>query len=83
MVLLARFFVLTLLNCFLRVRLPPLFAAVFKFFLSLSTSAISGAGYFEESAPTCFAAGTTDFRENGIAVLLITCSSTPNPRPRC
>ena len=42
MTLLAVLFLLPLPNCFLRVCPPTLFAAVLKFFLSLTTSAISG-----------------------------------------
>ena len=70
-------------NCFLKVCLPTLFAAVLKFFLPLRTSAISGTENLNKSAPTRFAAGTIDLRKNGIAVLPITCASAPNPRPRC
>ena len=70
-------------NCFLRVCLPTLFAAVLIFFLPLTTSANSGTGNSNKSAPTRFAAGTINLRKNGIAVLPITCASAPNPRPRC
>ena len=70
-------------NCFLRVCLPRLFAAVLIFFLPLTTSAISGAANSNKSAPTRFVAGTIYLRKNGIAVLPITCASAPNPRPRC
>ena len=70
-------------NCFLRVYLPTLFAAVLKFFLPLTTSAISGTANSNKSAPTRFAAGTIYLRKNGIAVLPITCANAPNPRPRC
>ena len=70
-------------NCFLRVCLPTLFAAVSKFFLPLRTSAISGTAISNKSAPTRFAAGTIYLRKNGIAVLPITFASAPNPRPRC
>ena len=83
MTLFAVFFLPPLLNCFLRVALPTLFAAVLKFFLPLTTSAISGAANSNKSAPTCFAAGTIYLRKNGNAVLPITCASAPNPRPRC
>ena len=70
-------------NCFLKVCLPTLFAAVLIFFLPLTTSAISGTANSNKSPPTRFAAGTTYLRKNGIAVLPITCASAPNPRPRC
>ena len=70
-------------NCFLRVCLPTLFAAVLKFFLPLTTSATSDTANSNKSAPTRFAAGTINLRKNGIAVLPITCASALNPRPRC
>ena len=69
-------------NCLLRVCLPTLFAAVLKFFLPLTTSAISGTANSNKSAPTRFAAGKIYLRKNGIAVLPKTCASEPNPRPR-
>ena len=69
-------------NCFLRVCFPTLFAALLKFFLPLTTSAISGTANSNKSAPTRFAAGTIYLRKNGIAVLPITCGRAPNPRPR-
>ena len=70
-------------NCFLKVCLPTLFAAVLIFFLPLTTSAISGTANSNKSAPTRFAAGTICLRKNGNAVLPITCATAPNPRPRC
>ena len=70
-------------NCILSVCLPTLFAAVLKFFLPLTTSAISGTVNSNKSTPTRFAAGTTYLRKNGIAVLPITYARAPNPRPRC
>ena len=72
-------------NCFLRVCLPTLFAAVLKFFLPLTTSAIFGSANSNnnKSAPTRFAAGTIFLHKNGIAGLPITCASATNPRPRC
>ena len=76
-------FLLRLHNCFPRVCLPTLFAAVLKFFLPLPTSAFSGTANSNVSAPTRFAAGTTYLRKNGIAVLPIICGSAPNSRPRC
>ena len=76
-------FLLPLPNRFLRACLPTLFAAVFKFFLPLTTSANSGTLNYNKSAPMGFAAGTIHLRKNGIAVLPITCASTPNPRPFC
>ena len=75
-------FLLPLPNCFIRVCLPTLFAAVLKFFLPLTTSAISGTANSNKSAPTRFAAGALYLTKNGIAVLPITCASVSNPRPR-
>ena len=66
-------------NGFLRVCLPTLLAAVLKFFLPLTTSAIPRTANFNQSAPTRFAAGTMYLRKNGIAVVPITCASAPNP----
>ena len=83
MILLAVLFLLPLPNCFLKVCLPTLFAAVLKFFLPPTTTAISGTAISNKSAPTRFAAGTKDLRKNGIAVLPITCACAPNPRLRC
>ena len=70
-------------SCFLRVFFPTLFAAVLKFFLPLTTSAISGTANSNMSAPMRFAAGTTYLRKKGIAVLPITCARAPNPLPLC
>ena len=70
-------------NSFLRVFLPTLFAAVLKFFLPLTTSAISGTTTSNKSAPTRFAAGTKYLCKNGIAALLKTCASALDPCPRC
>ena len=83
MTLLTVFFLLTLPNCFLRVCLPALCAAVLKFFLPLTTSAFSGAANSNKSAPTRFAAGTIYKRNNGITVLPRTCASKTNPHPGC
>ena len=80
--LLAVLFLLPLSNCFLKVCLPTLFAAVLKLFLPLTTSAISGTANCNKSAPTRFAAGTIFLQKNGIAVVPITCASEPNPRSR-
>ena len=55
MTLLAVLFPLLLRNCFLRVCLPTLFAAVLKFSLPLTTSAFPGAPNYKKSAPTHFA----------------------------
>ena len=63
MTLLAVLFLLTLPNCFLRVCLPTLFAAVLKFFLPLTTSAISGTANSNKSAPSLFAARTIFFTQ--------------------
>ena len=81
--LLAVLFLLPLPNCFLRVCLRTLFAAVLKFFLPLTTSANYGTANSNKSALKRFAAGTIYLRKNGIAVLPITCASAPSPRPRC
>ena len=70
-------------NCFLRVCLPTVFAAVLKFFLPLTTSAISGTANSNNSAPTRFAAGTSYLRKNGIAILPTTCARAPKPLPLC
>ena len=75
MTLLAVLFLLPLPNCFLRVCLPTLFADVLKLFLTLTTSAIVGTAVSNKSAPTHSAAGTIYLRQNGIAVLSITCVS--------
>ena len=83
MPLLAVFFLLPLPNCFLRVCLPTLFAAVLKFFLPLTTSAISGTANSNKSAPTRFTAGTIYLRNIGSTVLPKTCGSVPKSRPRC
>ena len=64
MTLLARLFLLPLPNCFLRVCLPTLFAAVLMFFLPLTTSAISGTANSNKSAPRRFATGTIYLRKN-------------------
>ena len=74
---------LPLPKCFFRVCFPTLFAAVLKFFLPLTTSAISGTANSNNSAPTLFAAGTIYLRKNGIEVQPITCASAPNPLPLC
>ena len=57
-------FLLPLPNCFFRVCLPTLFAAVLKFFLPLTTSAFFAAANSNMSAPTRFAAGTIYLRKN-------------------
>ena len=81
MILLPVFFLLPPPNCFFRVCFPTLFAAVLKFFLPLTTSAISGSANSNKSTPTRFAAGTIYLRKKGIAVLPITCARAPNPPP--
>ena len=83
MILLAAAFLLPLPNCFLRVCLPTLFAAVLKFLLPLTTSSISGAVYCHKSAPTRCAAGTIYLRRNENAVLPVICACASNPCPRC
>ena len=60
-------------NCFPRVCLRTIFAAVLKVFLPLTTSANSGTATSNKSAPTRFADGTIYLRKNWIAVLPITC----------
>ena len=79
--LLAVLFLLSSTNCFFRVCFPTLFAADLKYFLPLITSPVSGAANSNMSTPLHFAAGTIYLRQNGIAVLPITCASAPNPRP--
>ena len=71
------------LNCFLRVCLPTVFAAVQNFFLPIKTTAISDAAKSNTSAPARFATGTTCSPKNGVAVLPISCASAPNPLPCC
>ena len=80
---LAVLFLPPLPNCFLRVCLLTLFAAVLNFFLPLTTSAISGTLNSIKSAPTCFTAGTIYLLKNGTAALPITYSSPLNLRTRC
>ena len=70
-------------NSFLRVCPATLFTPVWKFFLPLTTSAISRTANSNKSAPMRFAAGTIYLRKIRIAVHPITCASAPNPRPRC
>ena len=81
MTLLADFFLLPLPNCFPRVCLSR-FAAVLKFFLPFTTSAVSSAAKSNNLAATRFAAGTKILRKNGFACLATTCASAPNPRPQ-
>ena len=83
MTLLALRFLLPLPNCFPKVCLPTLFAAVLIFFLPLITSAISGTANSNKSPPTRFAARTIYLLKNGIVVFPTTCASAPNPRRRC
>ena len=83
MTLLAVLLLLPLPNCFPRVCLPTLFAALLLFFLRITTSAISGTTNSNKSVPTRFAAATIYLRKNGIAVLPFTCASAPKPLPRC
>ena len=82
MMMLAVLFLLPSPNCFSRVCFPTLFAALLKFPLPPTTSAISGTANSNRSAPTQFAAGKIYLRKNGISVLPITGASAPNPRPR-
>ena len=51
-------------NYLLTVYLPTLFAAVLKFFLPITTSAISGAPKYNKTAPTHLAAGENYLRKN-------------------
>ena len=81
--LLAVLFLLALPNRFLKVCVPTLSAAFLKINLPLTTSAISGAANYNNSAPTRFAAGTIYLRRNGVAVFPITCANAMNPRQRC
>ena len=81
--LLAVLFLLPLPNFSLNVCLPTLLAAVWKCFLPLTRSAISGEAKCNKSASTHFAAETIYSRKSGIAVVPITCASALNPRLRC
>ena len=63
MTLLVVLFLLPSPNCFFGVCFPTLFAAVLKFFLPLTTSAISGTENSNKSTPTRFAAGTIYLRK--------------------
>ena len=83
MTLLTVLFLLPLPNCFLKVCLPTIFADLLKFFLPLTTFAISGTAKSNKSAPTSFAAGKIDLRKTGFAFLPLTCANAPNSRPRC
>ena len=86
MTLLAVSILLPLPNCFLRICLPKLFAAVLKFFLPPTTSSISGSANSNRSAPTCFALGRYIYAKwKGSSPIAVptTCASAPNPRPRC
>ena len=83
MTLLALRFLRPLTDCFLKVCLPTLFAAVLILFLPLATSAISGTANSNKSAPTRFAAGTIYLRKNENAVLPLTYARAPNPLPLC
>ena len=83
MTLLAVIFLLLSLNCFFTVFFPTLFATVLKFFLPLTTPAISGTANSNMSTPMRFAAGTTYLRKNGVAVHPITCARAPKPLPLC
>ena len=74
---------LPLLNCFLRVCFPTLFAAVLKDYLPLIISPILGAANSNMSAPMRFAAWTTYLRKNRIVVHPITSARAPNPLPLC
>ena len=80
MTLLAIFFLLPLPNCFLSVCLPTLFAAVLKFFLPLTTSAISGAANSNKSVPTGSPVGTLYLGRTGTAVPPTTWANSPIPR---
>ena len=80
MTLLALRLLLPLPNCFLRVCFPTLFAAVLKFYLPPTTTAISGAvNYITVSQQR----GTIFLRRNGFVVLPIPCAGAPNPLLRC
>ncbi len=80
--LLALRFLLPQPNCFLKVCLATLFAAVWIFFLPLTTSAISGTANSNKSAPTRFAAGTIYFtqkRNCSSPNTVCKCSESPSP----
>ena len=80
--LLAVPFLLPLPNCFPGNCLHAIFAAVLKLFLPLTTSSISGAADFNESAPKLFAAGAKHLRKSNFTVLPINCAIAPNLCPR-
>ena len=69
--------------CFLNVSLPTLLATVLKFLFPLTTSITSGTANSNTSAPTRFAAGTIFFLRKRMAVLPITYTRAPKPRPLC
>ena len=81
--LVAVVFLLPLLNSFLTVCLPTLFAVVLKFFQPITASTVSGSAKSSKSEPTRFHARTIYLRRGRIKVLPTTCASTPDPRPRC
>ena len=74
---------LPLPQCFCRVCLPILFAAVLKLFLPLTISTFSGATKSNKSAPRCFEAETIFLRKKRIEVLPIICANAPKTRTRC
>ena len=78
-------FVLPQSICFLRVCFRTLLAAVFKFFLLLSTSAIFSGAFFNKSTHSRFAARRTFSNKDGIFVHPITAVSglSLNSLPGC
>ena len=66
MTLLAVFFPLPIPNCFLRVGLPTILAAVLTIFLPLTTSTFSGETLSKKPTNTRFASETTYLGKTGI-----------------
>ena len=80
MTLLAFLFLLPLVNSFLRVCLPTLFAAVLSFFLPPTTSAMSGTANFNKSAPRFLQLGRYFYakRTCGSPNIMWKCTESPS-----
>ena len=76
-----RFLVFPAPSCLRKVFFPTSAATNLCFFFPVKIFPISGAAISIKSAPTLFAAGTTNRLKNGIAVLPIVCAKAPNPLP--
>ena len=68
-------------NCFFRVCFPTLFAAVLKFFLPLTTPAISSTANSNKSAPTRFAADDIFTQKRNSSSPENLCKSPKSPSP--